>query len=640
MPRYSAKTAWPLVSWLLLCAFLSCVGWVLSALHQLNATGYAICFLLAAATLLLLRQRRILPALPPIRPRQFRRRFARPFPVAFLTLATLAFLGGLLHPPSNYDGLAYREPRVLHWLAEGHWHWIYTDFHRLNVRACGYEWVTAPLLVFTKTDRLLFLINIVSLLLLPGLVFSTFTRLGIQRRTAWYWMWLLPTGYCFLLQSGSIANDLFGAVFALAALDLALRARQSQNPGQFWLSCLAVALLTGSKASNLPFLLPWSIAIFPCLPILWRRWVPTLAVGVVAIGCSFLPVAAINIYYCGDWSGQAAEQAYFKKIQPLLHITHNATLSLLQNLTPPVWPLANAWNQTMLEKISPSIQRRLENIFEPSAAHLKMSEVQTEENSGLGFGISLLILATFAATLFLKRPAGSQLPPRSRRLLRVAILGAVWLSAVPFMSVSGASTAARYLTPYYALMVPIFFLNQSGDWTRSHKWWHRSAAVVFLLAGLLVIISPARPLWPARTILSKLHPESSPLVKRLLTVYTVYAARSDAFAPVREHLPDDASPLGLITFDDPETSLWRPFGHRRIVHVRGTDSAADLRQRGIQYVLVNTATLEERSGLTLDQWVEKNHLDIIQMVPLNLRASAGAVPWPLVRVPPAGTGSM
>ena len=43
-------------------------------------------------------------------------------------------------------------------------------------------------------------------------------------RAAWHWMWLMPTGYCFLLQAGSIGNDLFGAVFALAALDFALRA--------------------------------------------------------------------------------------------------------------------------------------------------------------------------------------------------------------------------------------------------------------------------------------------------------------------------------------------------------------------------------------------------------------------------------
>jgi hypothetical protein len=36
---------------------------------------------------------------------------------AFLIIFLLAFLG-VLHGPSNYDGLAYREPRVLHWLAE------------------------------------------------------------------------------------------------------------------------------------------------------------------------------------------------------------------------------------------------------------------------------------------------------------------------------------------------------------------------------------------------------------------------------------------------------------------------------------------------------------------------------------------
>ena len=33
-------------------------------------------------------------------------------------------------------------------------------------------------------------------------------------------MWLVPTGYCYLLQVGSIGNDLFSAVLALAAVDL------------------------------------------------------------------------------------------------------------------------------------------------------------------------------------------------------------------------------------------------------------------------------------------------------------------------------------------------------------------------------------------------------------------------------------
>ncbi len=38
------------------------------------------------------------------------------------------FFGGLIHAPANYDGLAYRIPRVLHWLAEGRWHLIETIF--------------------------------------------------------------------------------------------------------------------------------------------------------------------------------------------------------------------------------------------------------------------------------------------------------------------------------------------------------------------------------------------------------------------------------------------------------------------------------------------------------------------------------
>jgi len=45
-------------------------------------------------------------------------------------------------------------------------------------------------------------------------------------------MWLVPTGYCFLLQAGSISNDLFGAVFAMAAVDFALRARQEKKDGR------------------------------------------------------------------------------------------------------------------------------------------------------------------------------------------------------------------------------------------------------------------------------------------------------------------------------------------------------------------------------------------------------------------------
>ena len=100
----------------------------------------------------------------------------------FLLIAALSFLGGCLYPPLNYDANAYRLPRVMHWLWAGQWAWIHVFDARMNIAACGMEWLSAPLILFSHTtDRLLFLINWVSYLMLPGLLFSVFTRLQVRR---------------------------------------------------------------------------------------------------------------------------------------------------------------------------------------------------------------------------------------------------------------------------------------------------------------------------------------------------------------------------------------------------------------------------------------------------------------------------
>jgi hypothetical protein len=104
--------------------------------------------------------------------------------------------------------------------------------------------------VFTKSDRGLFCST--SFPTAAGLLFSV-TRLGVRPTVAWHWMWLLPTGYNFLLRPAARAMT----VYALAAVDFGLRAWTSR-PVQTWHALLAAALLTGAKASNLPLLLPWA----------------------------------------------------------------------------------------------------------------------------------------------------------------------------------------------------------------------------------------------------------------------------------------------------------------------------------------------------------------------------------------------
>ena len=98
----------------------------------------------------------------------------------------------------------------------------------MNIAATGFEWLSAPLLLFTRTNQFLFLINWASYLMLPGLIFSVFTRLQVRPRVAWWWMWLLASGWCYVLQASSDMNDSFAVIYALASVDFALRAQEKK----------------------------------------------------------------------------------------------------------------------------------------------------------------------------------------------------------------------------------------------------------------------------------------------------------------------------------------------------------------------------------------------------------------------------
>ncbi|HXB58709.1 MAG TPA: hypothetical protein VNU95_04055, partial [Candidatus Acidoferrales bacterium] len=339
--------------WLWASAFATLAGWILSAMGQLNRAGYAVAFVIFAVFIILRwRSLGFSSEQFSLAIRKACRRFRRPLPFCFVALAVLVFVGGAMHPPANYTGLTYRAGRVLQWLSHEHWFWIHTTDYRMNDRACGIEWLSAPIMLFTNSTRGLFLLNFLPFLLLPGLIFSVFVRLGVRGRVARQWMWLLPSSYIFLLQAGGNANDTFPAVYAMAAVYFALRARNSrptsETVGDVWRSILAAALLTGAKASNLPLLLPWAIALLPSFPVLRTKIFGTALVVVVAAAVSFLPSAILNVQYLGDWSGLSIEREGMNMKNPLVGIWGNSFLLVLDNFTPPLFPFATWWNNHAL----------------------------------------------------------------------------------------------------------------------------------------------------------------------------------------------------------------------------------------------------------------------------------------------------
>ena len=642
MSRTPLVTRTPLLPalWIWVGAWASCSGWLLSAAHRLDATGYVVALLLGVGAGGIAWKIGALENIQTPSFHRLKRRVIRPLPLAFFALAALAFLGGALYSPANYDGLAYRTPRVLHWLAEGRWHWIHTEFQRLNTRACGFEWLTAPLIALTKTDRLSFLINIVSFALLPGLVFGVFTRFGVRRKVAWRWMWIVPGGYCYLLQAGSIANDLPAAVYALAAVDFGLRAKTSGRCVELWISILAVALMTGMKASNLPLLLPWLVAAAPALPLAFRKPLATALVCVIAAFSSFLPTAALNLRHCGDWTGMAAERSGMAHANPLVCATWNSILLPMQNLVPPILPWTNAWNQSARNVFPDALLKKVDETFETGGAHLGVSEMQLEEDAGLGFGVSVLLLATFAAGLGKTAGRAAGTGHAAHRI----VLAAVCVALLAFMAKSGLSTVARLVTPYYALLTPALLLSPAQERIVRSAWWRYAVAGMFFAAAALLVVQPPRPLFPTALAIEKmraLHVVPQ-LLSRTEAVYSVYRQRGEAFAPARDALPADANILGLISFDDPETSLWRPFGSRRIRHVKPGDTNDSIRSRDIRYVLVSSEKLTSLTQESVEDWIATHHAEVLKTIPLRLRVTkigdprhSSLLDWVLVKIPDA-----
>jgi len=619
--------------WIWISAFATLAGWALSLLGQLNRPGYAVAF--AAFAIFIFCRRKdfaLAPAGKFSRGRKFFRRFRRPLPLSFAALAVLIFLGGVIYQPTHYVALTYHIPRVLHWLAEGRWYWIHTSVERMNYSGCDFEWLFTPLLLFTNSGHPLFLFNFISFLLLPGLVFSVFTRLGVRPRAARQWMWLLPSGYIFLLQAGSAGNDTFSAVFALAAVDFGSRAWASRQPRDLWFSLLAAALMTGVKPISVPLLLPWLLLIIPLLTVLRHKLISTTFVLALAALVSFFPIALMNKLNCGDWLGASLETSRLDVHNPPIGILGNGFELLQDNFVPPIFPLSHWWDQHVQSLVPRAWMMDFQVGF------FATGELPTEDWSGVGFGVSMLALLSCVASFRTNRSTkqnGELYSPIPGRLRRWALI-VPWLALLVYCGKAGMGSPARLIAPYYPLLLPLLLAGAAQSEIVRRRWWRALAGGVMFLAFVVLALSPDRPLWPAQTILSRLAAENpnSPLLIRAQKVYSVYASRSDPLAGVRDLLPENISTVGFLGGpDDAEISFWLPLGSRRVEDILLADSSAEIRARGIEYAVVSGVHLQA-NGVKLDDWLQQTDAELIASTNATLKVSAGSQPWFVVKFKP------
>jgi hypothetical protein len=488
-----------------------------------------------------------------------------------------------------------------------------------------------PIFALLHSDRLLFLIDAVGFLLMPGLLFSIFRRLEVAQRVAWVWMWIFPLAFGYAMQAGGIENDLTGAVFGLAAVCLALRARHTGNVQDLWRAGLAAALMTNAKLSNLPLLLPCLVAAWPVLGRLRQQWLGGIAVAMAALLISAAPVMVLNQMKTGSWTGDPTDSSQIRAKSPAAAVLGNSLLLLKQSFMPPILPGARKINDLLDKKLPSSVQQTIKDKF-PRYYLAPLNELPQEESSGLGIGITALLLVSAGAAVFGlgRRNLKAKIPPA---ILIVGLAG--WVATLVYMLKMGSEATARLMLPYYPLAIVPFLWLPSQEYLLRFRTWKIFAALAALCVLPGLILSPSRPLFPAQTItgwLARHHPHSAG-IQRFATVYSTYADRNDVLAPLRAAIPEDVTKIGFVAgSNDTDYSLWRPFGQRQVVELTSDSGKSVNVPDDIKWIVIKKDAWPDFSNIPLEEWAAQQHAQIVISVPLVVLVSWGPQTWCLVHI--------
>lgn len=618
--------------WLIWGAWCSVCGWTLSVLHLLNGWGH----LLASPALVVsswLWWRATRPQTP-VRPWLHSRAWMfRPLPLIYAACAVLSLIGAVSYDPWSFDSTTYRLPRLLHWWAANHWYWIGTVDHRLDFSSCGFEWQMLPLLELTHSDRVLFLLNWLPYLMAPGLIFSVFQSVGINPRTARRWMWLLPMGYCYALQCGGLQNDGYALNFTLAAVGFAVVGYRSGRGGVVVMSLLAASLVTGAKLSSAPLLLPLGLFLLPALRRVrlctWRMPVA----GLVAILCSFLPLAFLCCKMVGDWTGDPDDQWDVRPHGKLGGLLPNAFAFLSDATQPPLF--GGALN---LERGYAVVRHALAPVLPwlPQAQGGTGGGFFTlayEGGAGLGFGVGTYIVLLVLGCWFIKRPqarpAESEALPLSWRL---ALLSAWPAYAVMLMKMGGPHTS-RIGAPFYPLLL-LSLLRLPRIAALERRRFTRCVAVAAALMVMpIIVLTPVRPMVPPQLICWL---ETKPRLHFLAERYRHWANLRDLLRPIRFEIPAEAKKLGYAGgWRETPYGLWKPIGSRVVVELGLPLGSKAGPPPDVEYAVVTEAGLQTRYGVDLAGWCRTNQAKVVYQHQVNRaltgREQAAFDTWTLVK---------
>jgi hypothetical protein len=264
---------------------------------------------------------------------------------------------------------------------------------------------------------------------------------------------------------------------------------------------------------------------------------------------------------------------------------------------------------------------------------VEVSELLIEEECGIGIALTAWCVWVLVRT---RRKRSSTLESG------IPLLGfglATLVASLAFAAIVNSPTNQRLFMPYYPLLLGALLATRGpalpGMRARGTVRWLQT--VVFLSAVTSLVMTPARPLWPALSVsrfLRQRAPDSG-AVRRLANVYAVYRVRPDALGPVRDALrPEDRVIAFFGTGDDLTTGLWRPLGTRRVVWLprEALDNKRETRDRlaACDVWVANEAILRRRVG-DVGAWCMALGYRLESTVQARMKVSDNRTAWCIIR---------
>lgn len=605
------------------------VGWLLSACGQLNGRGYLVLGipLGLAVTILTFRENnaRVDQKTAKRLGKWLKHRRWLPL-IYFLTLA-LIIAGSILHEPNNFDGLSYREPKVLYWLDHQRWHWIASPYEAINYTLPNYEWLTVPFFLATRGFHSTVVLNWISFLFLPSLIFTLLRAFGARGRAAFDWMWIFTSGYIIVMEAGGIGNDITGLVALLAALHCANRFVAHGKSSYLFDALLAAGFCTGVKLSNVP--LPGFVLILLLRNLAGLRAKrATLTAGLIAaLAISALLPVINNVRHAGTIFGSTTKLDQIDN--PVAGWIGNGLITVVSAFEPPVFPSAKTIMPAIERKLGPGLLAWLQLHYEKFS--LRVHELPQEEIGGLGIGITAALLISAGVWLRTRgQRTGTGPLPGLLRWQRVAWWGWLVFAALVIASKLGTGLPfPRNMLPWYPLaLAPLAAFFGRAPLGRS-LIWRIGAPLAALSVWPAIFLNPARPLLPPTTMVNiaqKLHLPAG-MQERMQVTYEVYGKRADVFAELRTDLPPGTPVLGLVSdASEPTVSFWKPYFSRRCVYLITDAEMRAAPKDSVRYFVVADNSCLRYFNLHTDEFLAKYGAREIKSVDVRM-----LVGWPAAR---------